>query len=1001
VGRLVLDDHGVVMTRPTWIAVRCSRRRGESGFALIAGLMIWILLCGVTLVALLSMTISGSKVAVQQAVDSRQVRAADSALEAAINRIRMDPAGAIGQVDSSGNCATGLGPSGSDLDYADGSGTDVTVSGECERSPQRIPDPDPGEHVTAQVDVVGGSYKSSAALPDTVDWKTDCTTTASTDCYPWKLGIGAPNYAANSATIASQTPTVVHTSDPTVPPTSATLQVAGDLNVKQSAIPLTNPPASADAVGMTVAGRYRQGGNGLFKDVGGVNNCGILGPSSPWSVNGSRIIDSDDTPGAPECGGTVTTKDTGLAAPGAAPTTTGSVPACSGGAGTVLTFSPGRYGKAQTSAINDLLGGSCPNHVFWFQPGATGQYWFDVDDGSNDAAERNSLVIDDATARVIFGALKTSTGGNAANAVFPNACDPAADGVSITLSPRTSLRHKQGRVAICDRSATTGPNSAPPPAIYQSPVGDGGWSGAPDPGQSTLSRSFDDSWLPIGSSSQSNDAASWVTDGSSGTVSFSCTIIFTGTCAGDVNLSARGIGSSTVAPAPEIASSPARSLDMLVKANSSGNDWNLSLVSGGKTSAELTFYRSGSSTPTCAVGFPGVPDSKSGTPNTLDYDLFSGVADPVGSLPTCKSVQAGTNPITRGDLRNSRVDVRFRILKDVTFGFAGWNTVMSIDGIELRAGWDLTPTGGTGGTGWSNAQNITALDGQHTGYTLHCGALTGNCPTDTRSMTATGLDSAAGLPTGTLQKAGVVVTGETTSSSFLVNGSFLDLSGDPDVSDNSWMRATVNLAGGGQCVATWNRVPFWGQGVYLDLLNAPGNCGSTLTSASQLVGANATLDVFVQRNSGTSLSSADYGIRIDHLKISTVSSGDYAGPPAPNLFTESSSTGTSFNVFGPVSTPLNALNIQWKGVPPKTGTTDVPVIGGQTVIAALGSFVGSGGQAGVLCCAPTKAAERIVVLHANVLQADGSIEERGTVRVRVRDAGGNGSSVSVEDWRLK
>jgi hypothetical protein len=55
----------------------------------------------------------------------------------------------------------------------------------------------------------------------------------------------------------------------------------------------------------------------------------------------------------------------------------------------------------------------------------------------------------------------------------------------------------------------------------------------------------------------------------------------------------------------------------------------------------------------------------------------------------------------------------------------------------------------------------------------------------------------------------------------------------------------------------------------------------------------------------------------------------------------------------------------------------------------------------VLCCAPTKAAERIVVLHANVLQADGSIEERGTVRVRVRDAGGNGSSVSVEDWRLK
>jgi hypothetical protein len=971
-----------------------------------AGLMVWFALCGVVLIALLGMTLNASRSSLELSADARETRAVDAALESAITQIRMDPAGEVGAASATGDCErpVGDGTAGSDgLAYVDRDGTEVVVTAECEEASRRIPDPAPGEPASARLDVVGGTYRSPAALADTIDWASDCGPGA-TDCYPWRTAVGGPNFAANSAAIAALNPTVVHTSDPSVAPADATLDLAADVTVARGAVPLVNPPREDRAVGISVAGSYRQGDAGPFASVGGTDSCGMLGPGFPWLVPGGRVLDGDDPSGAPSCAAAVAPLTDGLAAPTSwnAMTPRPAVPACPAGAGSVATLSPGAYTRDRTAALNDLLGGACPGRVFWFQPG---DYWFDVDDASNPAGLRNALLIDDPTVRVVMGRPAGGDGAAAAAAApFPEACDRAAPGVSVTLSPRTTLRHLQGRVAVCDR-AVSGSASTLPPAVWQTPAADGGWAGTPDPARSALLLTQDNSWISWGSAGLVGEGDAWAMDGRNATATFGCSVFLFGGCGADVNVSAQGVGAATPEPPAAVAASRVRSLDLLVKAAARNeSSFTASLVGGGQASTQVTLYRAGAATPVCAVGFPSVPDARAGAgfQNTYSYDLFSPQAEAVAGAPRCVDVRDGAG-LTRADLRGARVDLRIRLYTWVTF-FGFFDTVVELDGMELRAGWDLLPSGGTDGAGWSNAANIAALDGRHTGFSLTC-AGNGACPTATRSMTATGLDNPTDpwVPTdGPLLAAGVVVTGETTSQNFFTNGSFYDLNGAPDSSASSWMRVTVNRPDGSRiCQAQWPRIPFWGQGVYLDLLGAPGSCRATLTSAEQLLGASAVLEVFLQRNQ--SGANAAFGTRIDHLKISTVTGGSYTGPTAPALVTQDvrSSDGSSFNVYGPWSTPRATLNVDWRGAPPvRADGSDVPVLGGQSVVASVGSRVGAGGAAGVLCCAGTRPAERIVTLTAHTVGDDGSRRPAAVARVRVSDVGGNGSSVRVEDWDL-
>ncbi|MEI2700231.1 MAG: hypothetical protein V9E94_18575 [Microthrixaceae bacterium] len=89
-------------------------------------------------------------------------------------------------------------------------------------------------------------------------------------------------------------------------------------------------------------------------------------------------------------------------------------------------FDAGRYDAVDTAAINNLMDGSCPERTFWFRPG---KYSFDVSDAGAPAADRHALVIDDPTAKVVFGAA--------------NGWD-AASGAPAELVP-PGLRRRRGR----------------------------------------------------------------------------------------------------------------------------------------------------------------------------------------------------------------------------------------------------------------------------------------------------------------------------------------------------------------------------------------------------------------------------------------------------------------------------------------------------------------------------------------------------------------------------
>ena len=105
--------------------------RGQGGFALMATLAIWVGVSGVTMIALLNMTLSSTIIAARQAENAGASRAADSAMETAVNQIATDPTGRIAALDPSGvnGCAQGLGAKGEGLTYrVDGNSVRVVAT---------------------------------------------------------------------------------------------------------------------------------------------------------------------------------------------------------------------------------------------------------------------------------------------------------------------------------------------------------------------------------------------------------------------------------------------------------------------------------------------------------------------------------------------------------------------------------------------------------------------------------------------------------------------------------------------------------------------------------------------------------------------------------------------------------------------------------------------------------------------------------------------------------
>lgn len=976
-----------------------------------------------TLVALMDNTITASKVNAAQNLSARELRAADNALETAVNTIRMDPDGELGSVK---DCP---GP----MDVQSNNKV-VTVTATCTESTRSIPVDTGAAAEAPSVKLVGADGYRAANLnwtvfDETVRWKNDCVRGDTTlpSCAPWSMGIGLPNFNAHGSTLDGAKPGLVHTSALSSPgtPRNKSLGFASDVFVKKGSAVMIDPAGATPAV--RVAGRYEQGDGGMFSAEGGVV-CGISGGAHPWNVLAARVTDVDDEAGEPSCG------SDGAAAAAISdrlelgdlpeiPSADAATPTCPSAADGVAVLRPGRYDKSDTAQLNSFLGGNCSGRTFWFQPQSAtqaGVYWFDVDNPTNpngSAKPRDlwsSLIISDPTVRVIFG---TPTPGyssdGAKTAVFPQACNPAAYGVEIVLSARTTIRHLDGKVAICDRDANTS-TSTSPAALWQAGIADGGWRGLPDPAQSsTSSSSRTEGWASISGGFEAGTAnKGWVMDGQEAKASYSCTGAFGAKCISETTFSARGLGELS-AEAPS--AGPVTSLDLVVKGSASQRDLLWAIYNNGKIGTEIKFFESGSATPTCGAFFPYAPDRMGATRQlVLSYDLLSSESEALSGLARCSN--AG---LDRTSLKGSRVDLtlsalrQIAIINNVKVGF-------DVDGIELRAGWDLAATAATGDAKWNNAANLlpaasgAVSDGAHGGVSGTCTTSSGSsCPTVDSTVTLTmGDNRSPFVPTsGTLQAAGVVITGNTSQGTWFTGRGLYDLTGSPAVDEASTISVTLsNLRGSaGTCGVSWSKVPFWGQGLYLDLLDpAIGTCNAVLTNAEQLVGSTMAVTVHMDRNDCGGWfepECSSYSIRIDSVKLSTVTSGGYTRPRAPMLMTigKASASGPSaFNVFGQVSMPRNDLTIRWDGVAPVVNDGSehdgepVPIGGGNMVLAGLGSFVGPDGEAGVICCSPTKPAERIVHLEARF-----GTRLAATADIRVNDIGGPGSGLVVDDWSLK
>lgn len=444
--------------------------RAQSGFALVSAMAIVVLLAGVTLVVLMNMTLTSSRISEQQRLSTRETRAADNALESAINMIRMDPDAALGSFEE---C---LGGTGIELPTND---RDVTVTATCEESERAMPVRDTPLGSAPAVQLVGANgygQGTGGAVP----WRVDCLrpTPLTTGCFPWAIGMSPTNYdTQGAAAINSYVPSLVHSGGLRAAGSTQThtLGFAGDVLARRGSAAIVDPTTGEEAI--NVAGRFEQGDRGLLGDA--ALPCGISAPGHVWNLRSAQVVDADDAQGLPDCEAgaedALALDDRAEIEPrpglGEQFGAFASVPSCSG---TVIEFQPGAYGKQQTSQINDLLDGSCPNRVFWFRPAGpstAGNYWFDVDDTTNpDRNLWNSLIIADPTARVIFGTPKGGlSAAHAASATFPDACDPEAAGVEVILSPRTSLRHEAGKVSICDRDGTLSTDNVPA-AIWQAVI---------------------------------------------------------------------------------------------------------------------------------------------------------------------------------------------------------------------------------------------------------------------------------------------------------------------------------------------------------------------------------------------------------------------------------------------------------------------------------------------------------------------------------------------------
>ena len=411
--------HRVLLYQPV-VQSEQEEEDGQSGFALIAVLAV-IAITSVTIGALLGMMLTAIKITENQQRDARQARAADGAVTAAINQLRLN------QTNPADACAPGVPAVGGLSLPFESSGRSDTATVSCTSAADELGDS------AGDIKIAGDEYKGR------FEWKS----------WPW----GSLQPSIDNANAA-----IVHQGE-------GALQFNGRLSSKGGAAPLRTNPGGTPA--LDVRGTYVQAVQGIGAVAGAGGSCGVLDGVAALAQTTVRAS-AGATCASPELVPVSVTQDYAIdeSVP-TSPSLSGDCPAS-----TVITFSPGKYDQNAVKTLNKWFGrgvGSCTDTTFYFP---YGRYWFDANTviAGAPAPNQHALIFNNPSSTFVFGKANgwDPLGAGATAANFPKACDPASPGASIILSARTEFRHLAGMLAVCPYSTGSAVDgNAPYPALLQ------------------------------------------------------------------------------------------------------------------------------------------------------------------------------------------------------------------------------------------------------------------------------------------------------------------------------------------------------------------------------------------------------------------------------------------------------------------------------------------------------------------------------------------------------
>lgn len=853
-----------------------------------------ILLTSVVLVALLGLSLTTQRVAANRARMAAEQRAADGAIQSTL--------GQIARSTASNPCAAVP---------ADTASSTIRFEGNVDADVECVPigQGDPADPTSplggAPVEIVGSRYDGGIAAPAT--------------------GAVSPSLVFSGA---------------------SALAFDADVSVRSGAAVSRNPAVGAAAVAtdtaqgsaVTVTGQYQQGAAGPGATAG--SSCGTLSPTGAQVA--SSLRDRDVQPVCSSSSASSLQPRTGsLFSPGDV-LSDRDVPLC-GATGSVVTFQEGRYDAVDTARLNLLFNGSCPDRTFWFQPG---RYLFDVNDPAAVASDRNALVINDPTAKIIFGA-RTNTG-PATAAEFPEACTDGVAGASIELSGRSALRHRQGMVVVCPAFTDAGTTL---PAIVQA---------ATAPSQATVS-------APTLTGFDVN--------------TFECDQLFVWQCpVRTFNVTASNLGT---------APTQLTSAFLDVTSNESPPTHN-ALRSVTVTITPRPAARLNSCTTAATDG------GRTGSLPTA-FDLFTG---------SCATVLGGRTldnaDVTPSSLEGAKFTVvyTYKAGSDCPFGCVVHTNVVSVGlrtNVTLAEAVEVQDF-----SSWTNLDKVRTVGVPNAEVVQPaCFIADLRCRHDkpqTLGFAVKGFTAAsfgALRPTDHVQGLTAVVTSEAPNPT-VFNETWRNRVSDPvDQTATVW---ELTLKGGQTCTVRNEGYSRSAQSIAVDLLDPHGTCRAAVERVDQLVGASLRMNLVTDCLwYGASRAPKDAQGRCDMVRppdldrvALQVTSDTTTRAPMSEVSVDVAH-GTSFNVYGDTQLSATDLNVHWKGT-----VNERPVFGGLLSVNGLGSDQAAGATMGVVCCTPRTI--RLVRVTAEVA----GVERAGTdldVDPPVMASPAGIRAISVLDWK--